>query len=263
MIYLTKKYTQNVCYLEICRHEKCNAFNRELIEQLITYLEQTSESSQFRVLVISGKNRFFSAGADLEWMQAATKQTKDQNINDAELFNKLYQTLFYYPKPVVCCVEGGAYGGAIGIMACADVVLTTPDAKFSFSETKLGLVPATVAPWIVKKTGNSFARQALLTGMTFNGTEAKEKGLVHFLFPPEKIQPKSREIASQIAQKSPQATKETKILLNRIDHQIVPIDEELTRYCSTKIAEARASKEGQEGVKAFFEERKPSWNKNI
>lgn len=260
MNYLTKKYGQNVCYIELNRPEKRNALNRELIQQIIDFLKQTTDTTQFRVLVVSGKKNFFSAGADLEWMQRAREQTLGENIEDAQLFNQLYSTLYNYPKPIIACVEKGAYGGAIGLMACADIVTTTPDASFTFSETTLGLIPATVAPWVIRKTHTSFARMAFLTGKLFNGNEAKENGLVQFLFSPDKLIPKTREIANQIARNSPQAIKETKKLLNRIDNQFVPIDEELTQYCSTKIAEARVSESGQEGVSAFFEKRKPSWN---
>ncbi|WP_025006976.1 enoyl-CoA hydratase/isomerase family protein [Marinilabilia salmonicolor] len=260
MIYFTKKYAQNVCYLEMNRPDKRNALNKEMMQQLVDYLKSTADSNQFRVLMLSGKNRFFSAGADLTWMKEGKTQNEAQNLEDAELFNQLYRTLSEYPKPVIACVEGGAYGGAIGLLACADIVTTTPDAGFRFSETAIGLVPATVAPWIIRKTGSAFARSALLSGLPFTGTEALSSGLAQYLFSKDKIIPKTREIANQIARNSPDATKETKLLLNRIDHQFVPIDEHLTHYCSTKIASARTSDEGQEGVNAFFEKRKPSWN---
>ncbi|PRZ00239.1 enoyl-CoA hydratase/isomerase family protein [Marinilabilia salmonicolor] len=260
MNHLTKKYAQNVCYLEMNRPEKRNALNKELMVQLTDYLKSTADSNQFRVLMISGSNHFFSAGADLAWMKEGREQNETQNLEDAELFNQLYRTLSEYPKPIIACVEGGAYGGAIGLLACADIVTTTPDATFRFSETAIGLVPATVAPWVIRKTGSAFARSALLSGLSFSGTEALSSGLVQYLFPKDKIVPKTREIANQIARNSPEATKETKNLLNRIDHQFVPIDEDLTQYCSTKIARARISDQGQEGVNAFFEKRKPSWN---
>ncbi|MGM0377442.1 MAG: enoyl-CoA hydratase-related protein [Bacteroidota bacterium] len=260
MIHLTKKYAGEISFLELSRPAKKNALNKEMIEQIIDYLEKSADSKQFRVLVISGKNRFLSAGADLEWMRSAKEQGEATNRADADLFTKLYQTLFNYPKPVIVSAEGGAYGGAIGLMACADIVTTTPEASFAFSETRLGLVPATVAPWVIRKTGQAFARKAFLTGNVFNGTEAMENGLAQYIFSPDKIQPKTREIAGLIAKNGPGALRETKLLLNRIDGQIVSIDEDLTHYCSTKIAEARTSKEGQEGVEAFFAKRKPSWN---
>ncbi|PWD98216.1 enoyl-CoA hydratase/isomerase family protein [Marinilabilia rubra] len=261
MIYLTKKYAQHVAYIELSRPQKKNALNKELIEQLIDFLEKTADSSQFRVLVISGKERFFSAGADLAWMQNAKEQSHEQNMADANLFNKLYDTLNNYLKPVIASVEGGAFGGAIGLMACADIVITTPEANFAFSETRLGLVPATVAPWVVKKTGSAFARSVLVSGLKFSAEDAKANGLVQYIFSQEQILPRTREIANHIARNNPLATKETKNLLNRIDHEIVKIDEELMQYCSTKIADARISEEGQEGVNAFFAQRKPSWNR--
>ncbi|MFO8000522.1 MAG: enoyl-CoA hydratase-related protein [Marinilabilia sp.] len=261
MSYLSKKYAGEVCYLELTRPEKKNALNKEMIGQLTDFLKQTAESPHFRVLVISGKGKFFSAGADLKWMQTASTQSREKNIKEANLFQNLYQTLYDYPKPVIVCAEGGAYGGAIGLLACADIVTSTPDAAFAFAETKLGLIPATVAPWIIRKTGIGFARWAFLTGARFNGTVASENQLVQYLFAPDKIQPKTREIANQIAGNGPRAIKETKLLLNRIDGEIVNFDEDLRLLCSTKIAEARNSAEGQEGVAAFFGERKPSWNK--
>ena len=261
MVYLTKKYAQDVCYLELNRPEKKNALDKEMIRQLTEFLEKTASSSQFRVLVIRGKDRFFSSGADLQWMKEAVNQPEEKNMKEAGMFNHLYRTLYHYPKPVISCVEGGAYGGAIGLMACSDIAITTPDATFAFSETRLGLIPATVAPWVINKTGTAFARWAFLTGTKFSGKEAMSNNLVQNLFSQDKIIPKTREIANSLAQNSPQATKETKILLNRIDSKIVPIDEDLLTYCSTKIAGARASKEGQEGVNAFFERRKPAWNK--
>lgn len=260
MRHLTKKYAGEVSFLELTRPEKKNALNREMIEQIIEYLETTANSRQFKVLVISGSNRFLSAGADLGWMRAAADQDETTNKQEADLFTKLYQTLYNYPKPVIVCAEGGAFGGAIGLMACADIVTTTSQATFAFSETKVGLIPATVAPWVIRKTGMAFARKAFLTALPFDGDEALQNNLAQYVFPPDKIKPKTREIAAQIARNAPAAIEETKKLLNRMDGEIVKIDEELTDYCSTKIAEARASSEGQEGVDAFFSKRKPDWS---
>ena len=261
MTCLIKKYAQNTCFLELNRPEKKNALNKEMILHLIDFFSGTAESDQFRVVVLLGNNRFFSSGADLQWMKDAAIQSEKKNIEEAALFTKLYSTIYRYPKPIISCVEGGAYGGAIGLMACSDITVTTPDSSFAFSETRLGLVPATVAPWIIKKTGTAFAKWAFLTGKTFSGEVAQKNNLAQILLSNDEIIPKTRELAGNIAQNGPDAIKETKQLLNTIDDRIVPIDDDLNSYCAAAIARARTSEQGQEGVCAFFERRKPFWNK--
>ncbi len=257
---LNIKYNRLICYIELNRPKKRNALNKELIKQLISFLLENNENNNFRALVIAGSHHFFCAGADLEWMRQGSRQSIEENIEDASLFNQLYHTLFNFQKPVIAEVEEGAYGGAIGLMACADIVVTHPEARFSFSETSLGLVPATVAPWVVLKTGISHARRVMLTASAFDATQAKEMGLVHHVVPKDKLSAKTLDIAEQIAGNSPVATKETKILLNRIANSIVHIDEAFMHNCSTIIARARLTKEGTEGVDAFFEKRDPFWN---
>ncbi len=257
---LNLKYERSICYLQLNRPDKRNALNQELVEQLIGFLKENETNNHIRVLVLSGSNHFFCSGADLEWMRRGSWQSMEQNVKDANLFSELYQTLYNFARPVIAEVEGGAYGGAIGLMACADVVVTHPETKFCFSETSLGLAPATVAPWVVLKTGITHARQAMLTAMPFDAIGAKEMGLVHYVVSREKLSSKAREIAEQIAGNSPAATKETKILLNRITNSIVHIDEDFMHNCSTIIARARLTEEGAEGVNAFFEKRLPSWN---
>jgi methylglutaconyl-CoA hydratase len=259
MKYLYTHYHQEVCLLELNRPEKRNALNKTVIKQLITFLEENADNKDFKVLVLSGRGLLFCAGADLEWMGEGSKQSLAQNQADAELFNTLYRTLNNFPKPVVVQVNGGAYGGALGLLACADVVTTSREASFVFSETALGLIPATVAPWIVLKIGMAQARRVMLTGLPFNGLEAKDMGLAHYLFSKEELSAKTLGMAEQIAQNGPIASQQTKKLLNRIGNSIVPMDEDLINYCASAIAQARASEEGREGVNAFFEKRLPSW----
>ena len=167
-----KRYTNQVCYLEIDRPNKKNALSKSTIEKLIDFFKTSAHSSQFNVLVLSGSNGFFSAGADLAWMKEGMHQSDEENLADAQIFNELYHEMSIYPKPIIAKVERGAYGGSIGLMACADVVITSPGALFKFSETALGLIPATVAPYIVKKIGSSNARYLLLSGCQFNWADA-------------------------------------------------------------------------------------------
>ena len=257
---LIKKYGEQICQLELNRPDKRNALNKTMIKELISFLEDTAESDKFRVLILSGVEGFFSAGADLQWMQEGVAQSYQENIDDANLFNQLYHTLNNFPKPVIAKVDKGAFGGAIGLVACADIAITSPDATFAFSEVTLGLVPATIAPYIVKKTGAAVARDLLLTARAFTGEEALAYNLVQFLFPSSQLSVKTRELASKLAKNSPSAMSETKILLNRLGDSIVSVNDEMKEHCAGIIAKARSSHNGQEGVKAFFEKRKPNWN---
>jgi methylglutaconyl-CoA hydratase len=260
MITVTE-YSEQVCYIEIDRPGKLNALDKETIEKMIDFLKASASSAQFNVLVISGSNGFFSAGADLNWMKEGMTQSAEANIADAQLFNQLYRQMAEYPKPIIVRVDKGAYGGAIGLMACADVVITSPDAIFRFSETALGLIPATVAPYIVKKVGNGNARYLLLSGHLFNGDDAMLYGLVHILEPADTIETATRETAIQMAALGPKATQQTKKLLNQLDRATYNFDETTANLCASLIASARTTNEGQEGVTAFFEKRKPNWNR--
>lgn len=260
---LIRKFGEGICYVELNRPEKRNAINRQMLLELITFLDIHAESTQFRVLVISGTDGFFSAGADLEWMKQASEQTYKENLEDARLFSTFYSKLWNFPKPVVVRVDKGAFGGALGIMACADLVVTAPNAVFSLSEVSLGLIPATVAPYILQKTGISTARYLMLSATQFSGTEALHYNLAHVLAPADKLGIKTREVALGIVKNSPNALKETKKLLNSLAASVVCMDKEVERMCNDLIAKARTTPDGQEGVMAFFEKRKPNWNEII
>ena len=215
-----KEYLNNVCYLEIARPDKKNALAKSTIEKLIDFFKSSARSSTFNVLVISGSNGFFSAGADLNWMKKGMTQTSEENQADAQLFNSLYHQMSIYPKPIIAKVEKGAYGGAIGLMACADVVITSPNTQFKFSETALGIIPATVAPYIVRKIGSGNARYLLLSGSLFNGNDALHYGLAHLLVSEKEINSATRKLAKQMANLAPKATAKTKELLNYLEQKI-------------------------------------------
>lgn len=255
-----KETTNHVRYIEIDRPSKKNALAKSTIEKLIDFFKTTADSSQFNVLVLSGSNGFFSAGADLAWMKEGMQQSDEANFADAQLFNELYHTMFVYPKPIIAKVEAGAYGGAIGLMACADVVITSPEAQFQFSETALGLIPATVAPYIVKKTGGGTARYLLVSGIRFNGEDALRYGLAHILVHTEELVNTTRKTAEKMATLGPQAVKKTKKLLNYLDQDTFNITQDTNNYCASLIATARKSEEGQERVGSFFNRNKSQTN---
>ena len=255
-----KEYTNQVCYIKIDRPTKMNALARGTIEKLIDFFKTSASSTRFNVLVMSGSNGFFSAGADLEWMKAGLHQSDETNQADAQLFNDLYHEMCMYPKPIVAKVAGGAYGGAIGLMACADVVITSPDARFKFSETALGLIPATVAPYIVKKIGGGNARYLLLSAHQFNGEDALNYGLAQILVAADELDNFTRETAEKMATLGPKAVTKTKELLNYLDQNCFNINQETKNYCASLIATARKSEEGQERVDSFFKRNKSRTN---
>ena len=255
-----KEYTNKVCYIKIDRPHKKNALAKSTIEKLLSFLESSAHSLRFNVLVLSGNNGFFSAGADLAWMKEGMRQSDDTNFSDAQLFNELYHTMSCYPKPIIAKVEGGAYGGAIGLMACADVVITSPDAQFKFSETALGIIPATVAPYILKKIGSSNARYLLLSSHLFDGNDALRYGLAHILVSPQQLDSSTHQIAEQMASLGPNATTKTKELLNYLEQSSFNISQETKNYCASLIATARKSDEAEERVSTFL--KRTNSNKN-
>lgn len=255
-----KEYTNKVCYLEIDRPDKRNALTKSTIEKLIDFFKTTGQSATFNVLVLSGSNGFFSAGADLAWMKDGMKQTDEENRADAQLFNSLYHEMSIYPKPIIAKVDKGAYGGAIGLMACSDVIITSSNAQFKFSETALGIIPATVAPYIVKKIGSSNARYLLLSGSLFNGEAALSYGLAHIIVSAKEIDNTTRNVAAQMATLAPNATSKTKELLNYLEQSSFTISQQTKDYCASLIANARKSEEGQERVSLFF--KRTNANKN-
>lgn len=257
---LIKKFGEGICYLELNRPDKRNALNKSMVVEMTRFFDETAQTRQFKVLVISGSGGFFCAGADLEWMKEGADQSMDENLQDARLFNRLYEKMDNYPKPIILRVDKGAYGGALGLVACADIVTTSPTAQFLFSEVRLGLIPATIAPYIVKRIGLPMAKQLMLTANEFSGTEAHRIQLVNYLFPEDSLSVKTRELATKMAKNSPSALRKTKELVNRLGSSLVPISEKVQESCARQIAEARMSEDGQEGVSAFFEKRKPNWN---
>ncbi len=247
-----KENTNQVCYIEIDRPDKKNALTKSSIEKLIDFFRTSANSSDFNVLVLSGSKGFFSAGADLTWMKQGMHQTEEKNQSDAQLFNKLYHEMIIYPKPIIAKVERGAYGGAIGLMACADVVITSPNAKFRFSETALGLIPATVAPYIMRKIGSGNTRYLLVSGNQFDGIDALGYGLAHLLVPVKELETITRQTAEQMATLGPTAVAKTKELLNYLDQNTFSVSNETKDYCATLIAAARKSEESKERVNTFF-----------
>jgi methylglutaconyl-CoA hydratase len=199
----------------------------------------------------------FSAGADLEWMRTVAGFTPEENRRDAEGLALLFETIDLAPKPVVARVQGAALGGGCGLVAVADVAVASAEAHFGFTEVRLGLVPAVISPFVLRKIGPSAARELFLTGERFGADKARAIGLVHRVVPASELDSAVDERVRELLQAAPGAVAAAKALVREVAGRAPADVRDLTAAC---IAERRASGEGQEGLRAFLEKRKPGWS---
>ena len=251
---------ESMAWVNLDRPEVRNALNADLIHELTEAFEWLNSRDDIRVIVLKGNGKAFCAGADLAYMKEMTRFSYNQNIADAEKLSKLFQTIYFCDKAVIVDVHGACIGGANGIIAAADIVIAEKETKFAFSEVRLGLTPATISPFVVAKIGNTAAKELMLTGRRFTADEAKEFKLVNVVVDESEMIDTERQYIDYFLQASPDAIAECKNLLRMVtdtaDH-FNPI----FMQTSVAIANQRISKAGQEGMAAFFEKRKPEWNK--
>ena len=238
------------------RPELRNAFNPQLIAELTDCFRGIRLEDGVRAVILGGRGPFFCAGADLNWMSEMVSYTPQENYEDALRLTMMLEALDNCPAVVVAAVQAGAYGGALGLMACCDIVIADLEARFAFSETRLGIGPATIAPYVVAKIGLTHARSLMLTGQGFDATHAQQIGLAHRLVPVEKVEHAAQAAAQNVLLASPAAAAKTKELLLELAGAHDKAIQERTAHL---IAELRASPEGQEGLDAFIKKRQPSW----
>lgn len=240
------------------RPTKKNAFNAELIAALAEAFETLHGAEGVRVVFIRGAGGSFSAGADLEWMRAAAEFTEAQNRDDAFELARMLKLLWDIPALTVALVEGAVFGGGGGLVAACDLALATADARFSFSEVRLGLIPATISPYVVHAIGPRAARGLFATGRIFDAAHAEKIGLVTEVVPDVTALEVARaRIVREIMTVAPGASAESKKLVDDVYGE--KIDRGLMEETARRIARARASEEGQEGVRAFLNKTKPTW----
>ncbi|AVX01279.1 enoyl-CoA hydratase-related protein [Vibrio vulnificus] len=249
---------QGVATLTLNRLEKHNAFDAELIRALIEALETFASNAQLRVLILNANGPHFSAGADLNWMRAMAEQDEATNLEDAKRLAKLMQTLDHFPAPTIASVQGAAFAGALGLICCCDIAIASAESRFCLSEVKLGLIPATIGPYVCRTLGQRHARRYMLSAETFDANTALQMGLVHIVVSDETQLPHTTQsMALRLLHNSPKAMLQVKQLCQ--DCASMPIESALIDKTSAMIAHARSSEEGQEGLKAFFSKRPPSW----
>lgn len=246
--------------ISLNRPDNHNAMDPAMINALIAAFAQLEERDDVRVVVLSGRGRSFCAGADLSYMRAAADYSFDENVADSQAIFDLMDTISRCSKPVIGRVNGAAIGGGLGMVACCDIVVSVARAKFGFSETRLGLVPAVISPFVLAKIGAGWGRELFLTGERFDAPFAQQIGLVHHLVPDEDaLDEKVEERVSQLLLAAPGAQAAVKALIGRVAGQPV---ETTRQYTAELIARRRDSREGREGMTAFLEKRRPNWQEH-
>ncbi len=233
-----------------------NAMTPEMVMGLTAVFQDVNDRDDIRVVVLTGNGRSFCAGADLSFMHAAADFSFEDNVSDGEAIFDLMAAIDNCRKPVVGRVNGAAIGGGIGLVSCCDIVVAVDRAKFSFSEVRLGILPAVISPFVIGKIGPANARELFLTGERFTADYAREIGLVQRVVPEESLDEKVAERVSALLQGAPGAQAAGKELI-----QVVAYQEKtaVREYTANLIAQRRASAEGREGMSSFLEKRKPSW----
>lgn len=249
---------EGVATLTLNRPEVHNAFDDSIIAALIEALEATDRNPDARVLVLRSNGRNFSAGADLGWMKRMAQNSHQENLEDAGQLARLMEVLNNLSKPTIGLVQGAAYGGAVGLAACCDIVIATEQSQFCLSEVKIGLIPAVISPYVVRAIGERQARRYFLSAEVFSAQEAQHYGLVHLVCEDEQaMHQRCDELLLQLALNGPEAMKAAKELVFAVSHKT--ITSEVIDDTAQRIADIRVGEEGQEGLSAFLNKRKASW----
>jgi methylglutaconyl-CoA hydratase len=245
-----------VAHVVLARPEARNAFDAAMVRELHDAVGAASARDDIRVIVLAGRGPVFCGGADIEWMKTVAGFTREESLADARSLADLFETIDRSPKAVVACVQGAALGGGAGLAAVADVVVAEETAQFGFTEVRLGLVPAVISPYVVRKIGVSAARELFLTGERFTAERAAAIGLVHRVVQLDGLDAAVDERVREVLQAAPGAVAAAKALVRAVAGR--PVESVRELVCK-RIAERRASDEGQEGLQAFLEKRKPGW----
>jgi methylglutaconyl-CoA hydratase len=247
----------SIAHLALARPAVRNAFNAELIAQLHAAVEELGADRSVRAVVLSGEGKSFCGGADIGWMRASLDLTREANLEDARAMSRMFRALDTIGKPVIGRIHGAALGGGSGLVACCDVAVASADTLFGFTETKLGIMPAVISPFVLAKIGLSHARALALTGERFDANRALAIGLVHEVVPAEaQLDAAIERVTREVCSASPTGIAATKALFARVTEETYDATLETTAQA---IAAQRTSPEGQDGLRAFLEKRPPAW----
>jgi len=239
--------------------DKHNAFDDKIIAQLTTIFMEIAECDNIRVMVLASTGKSFSAGADLGWMKRMASYSYKENLKDANALANMLKALNFLPQTTIAQIQGAAFGGAVGLASCCDIVISSNKASFCLSEVKLGLIPATISPYVVNAIGLKASRRYFQTAERFFADKAQQLGLVDEIVSLEELENTVNNMVIAILKNGPRAVREAKQLA--LDVAYREIDDDLLINTSERIASIRVSDEGQEGLTSFFEKRPASWLK--
>jgi methylglutaconyl-CoA hydratase len=249
--------THRVAIVWMTRAEVRNAFNETTIAELTETFRTMGADPEVRAIVLAAEGPAFCAGADLDWMRRMAQYSHDENRADAMKLATMLRTIHECPKPVIARVHGAAFAGGVGLVAACDIAVASLNAEFCLTETKLGLIPATIAPYVMRAIGANQARRYFLTAEKFDSGEAYRIGLVHNIVPLEQLDGTINELLGTLMLTSAEAVTEAKRLVR--DLAFRPIDDALVADTAERIAAIRQSADGREGIASFLEKRKPRW----
>lgn len=237
-----------------------NALDATLIAEIRDVFRALGDDDTLRVIVLTGAGASFCAGADLRWLQSAVQFTEEENRRDGMALTEMLESIARSPKPVVARVNGAALAGGAGLVAAADIAIAADSARFGFTESRIGLVPATISPYVVRRIGESYARALFLTADRFDATRAASIGLVHEVAPSDSLDIAVGRTVDNLLRGGPRALAENKALIDQIRGRT---GDDLAQFTADTIARLRVSAEGQEGLHAFLEKRPPHWSPDV
>jgi methylglutaconyl-CoA hydratase len=249
-------YDPGVATITLNRPDKRNAISFELIDDLLRALQEV-ETSDAIVLIVTGAGKAFSSGMDLDNLKTLIGKSPEQNLEDSETMVRLFRALYEFSKVTIAAVNGAAIAGGTGLALLCDFTLAVPEAKFGYTEVRIGFVPAIVSTFLLRQVGEKQARDLLLTGRIIGAEEAARMGLVNEIVPPEKLMTRARELAALLMENSPASLRATKQLLS--DHARAELDLEIEAAVRENAA-IRTTADFREGVVSFLEKRKPVWS---
>ena len=247
----------NCAIVALNRPDVRNAFDDRLIADLTDAFTEIDEEDSIRAMILMGNGSAFCAGADLNWMKRVAKYSDKRNFEDALALGRMLQTLDGMRKPTIARVHGAAFAGGVGLVAACDIAVGTPEAEFAITESKLGMSPASISPYVIRAIGARAARRYFLTGERMNASEAYRLGLLTELCQPDDIDFEINAMLGHIVAGGKRALASIKVLIRDMAER--PVDDALVREAARRIADIRVSPEGREGIAAFLEKRKPAW----
>jgi len=257
MKHLQLQFERGVETVTLNRPEVRNAFNDEVIAELTAVFVELARRDEVRCIVLAGNGPAFCAGADLNWMKRMAGYTREENIEDAAALARMLELIWRCPKPTIARVHGDTYAGGTGLVAACDIAIAAESAQFCLSEVKLGLIPATISPYVIRAMGERAAHRWFLTAERFGAAEAHRIGFVHEVVKAEELDAWVAQVAQALVQAGPEAVKACKKVLHEVaGHEITA---GLVRRTVEGIADIRASDEGREGIQSFLGKRKPNW----